>query len=212
MRGLIKVISLIVRRPDLSREEFADHYEVVHAPLALPFLKDLRGYTRNHVRELISGSPLTFDCASEFWYADQAAVERTLRFMASPQSQPLREDELKFMDKPRNVFFSVVEKLVLGDATAFGEKDACKFMVFQGTDTGAETTDSERDLDQQIQGMVGLMRCVQNRPLDSAAFGRITEFWFRNHEVGQQALCSGDIGAGAGSIVSVREVETRCGG
>ncbi len=212
MRSLIKVVSLIVRRPDLSRERFADHYETVHAPLALAFLEDLHGYTRNHVRELIAGSPTFFDCASEFWYADRAAVARTMQFMASPLSQPLRDDESTFMDKPRNTFFSVAETLVRGDPSIFGDKDACKFMVFQRAPSGTGDADVEEDLDKEIQGMAGLVRCVRNRSLAPAAFACVTELWFRNCEAGERALRRCDIDLRADSVVSVREVETHCGG
>lgn len=210
MRNLIKIISLIVRKSELSRAQFAEHYEQIHVPLALQSLDDFRGYTRNHLGELIVGAPASFDCASEFWYADQLAIERTMKFMASAESQPLRDDELSFMDKPRNTFFPVAETLIVGDPTTFGEAGAYKFMAFLDFTFDGEIDDFARRIETQIQGMTGLLRCVQNRSLGRAVFGCIAEFWFRDRESGDKAMGQLNTGARRNTVVFVREIETRC--
>jgi len=45
---MIKAISFLTRKPGISREEFARHYEEVHAPLALNHFPFKR-YARNYV-------------------------------------------------------------------------------------------------------------------------------------------------------------------
>jgi hypothetical protein len=210
MRNLIKVISLIVRKSELSREQFAEHYEQIHVPLALRSLDGFRGYTRNYLGELIVGAPATFDCASEFWYADRAAIDRTMKFMASAESQALHDDELSFMDRPRNTFFPVAETLILGDPTRFGEAGAYKFMAFLDFTLDGEIDDFERRIETQIQRMTGLLRCVQNRSLGQAVFGCIAEFWFRDREFGEKAMVQLNTGAKRNTVVSVREIETQC--
>ena len=37
---------MLVRRPDITRQQFRDHYEETHAPLALPLMKALPEGTR----------------------------------------------------------------------------------------------------------------------------------------------------------------------
>ena len=90
MRDLIKAIALIKRRPDISREQFAKHYEDVHAPLALRYFRDWRGYIRNHVVGALRGGEPAFDCISEFWFSDLQGVKDTVEFTASAAAQPLR--------------------------------------------------------------------------------------------------------------------------
>ncbi len=111
---MLKVIALIRRRADLSRAEFRRHYEEIHAPLALRHLDQLSGYVRNHVTAELDGGPAGFDCLTEFWYADRAALQSVLAYMGSPAAEPIRRDELTFMAREENVILSVEERLVLG--------------------------------------------------------------------------------------------------
>lgn len=88
---MYKNVSAIVRRPDLTREQFRDHYEQSHAPLAeriFPFSR----YVRNHV---LSPGKCGFDVLSEFWFADPAAIAAALE---GPHGAAVRRDELQFMD------------------------------------------------------------------------------------------------------------------
>ncbi len=64
---MIKVMLLVSRRPDISREEFRDHYERIHAPLAAQHLPHLVRYVRNYVIDEFAG-PVDCDCVTEFWY------------------------------------------------------------------------------------------------------------------------------------------------
>ncbi len=106
----MKIISLIVRRPDLDRGAFAQHYDQRHAVLALRLLPvPFAAYRRNHV---VWPDDSPFDCLSEFCFADADAAERIFEFLASDAGQPLHEDEARFMDRPRNAFYVVGEEVV----------------------------------------------------------------------------------------------------
>jgi hypothetical protein len=110
----MKTLALIARRTDLSRAEFRDHYEDVHAPLAVrTLLEGTTRYVRNHLREELFGRP-AFDVVSGFWYRDAAAAVEILKRTETPVGEAIRQDELTFMDKPANTFFAVEERVVRG--------------------------------------------------------------------------------------------------
>ena len=102
----MRVLAFIVRRPDVTRDAFREHYEATHVPTALPFLAGITGYVRHHIREALHGTP-RFDCMSAFDYRDEAAVQAVLKRVQSPEAEVLRRDELTFMDVPRNHYFAV---------------------------------------------------------------------------------------------------------
>jgi uncharacterized protein (TIGR02118 family) len=105
---LIRVLAFIRRRADVSRDAFRCHYEEVHVPTALPTLGGVVHYVRQHIREEIFGAP-GFDCMTSFEYRDAAAVRAAFERIEGPQGDAIRRDELRFMDKPANVFFAVEE-------------------------------------------------------------------------------------------------------
>lgn len=110
----MKTLALIARRPDLSRSEFRDHYEDVHAPLAVrTLLEGTTRYVRNHLREELFGRP-AFDVVSGFWYRDAVAAVEIMKRTETPVGEAIRQDELTFMDKPANTFFAVEERAVCG--------------------------------------------------------------------------------------------------
>jgi hypothetical protein len=102
----VRVLAFIVRRPDLTRDAFREHYEDIHVPTALPFLTGITGYVRHHLRETLHGTP-TFDCMSAFDYRDEAAVQAVMKRIQSPEAEGLHDDERTFMDVARNHYFAV---------------------------------------------------------------------------------------------------------
>jgi hypothetical protein len=110
----VKTLALIARRPDLERAEFRDHYEQVHAPLAVrTLLEGTTRYVRHHLRDALFGEP-AFDVVTGFWYRDAAAAAEIMRRTGTPAGDAIRRDELTFMDKPANTFFAVTERVVCG--------------------------------------------------------------------------------------------------
>src|SRR5262245_46715140 len=64
---MIKIMLLVSRRPDVSREAFRRYYEEHHAPLAAAHLPFLVRYVRNYVVDEFR-SDLDCDCVTEFWF------------------------------------------------------------------------------------------------------------------------------------------------
>lgn len=104
---MIRTLSMLVRRPDITREQFHAHYEDTHAPLALPMMKGLVHYVRNHIVDTLGGEDPFFDTLSEFGYESLDVLDDNIDMLYSERGAELRADELTFMDKPRNHFFSV---------------------------------------------------------------------------------------------------------
>ena len=105
---MLKTFALIVRRADVSRDEFRRHYEETHSPLALPLLEGLVRYVKYHLVADLHGKA-DFDVISGFWYVDGEAAAKTVSRVAAPEGEAIRRDEQTFMDTDRNTFFPVTE-------------------------------------------------------------------------------------------------------
>jgi hypothetical protein len=177
----MKTLALIVRRPDLTRDEFRDHYEDVHAPLAVrTLLEGTTRYVRNHLREELFGRP-TFDVVSAFWYRDAAAAVGVMRRTETPAGDAIRRDELTFMDKLANTFFAVTERPVLGEERTQAALAAIALVRRPAGEDVKRFVDAyERD---QLPRLLDATRapawCLQNRALrageDEPAFDAVTQ-------------------------------------
>ena len=105
-------LALIVRRPDVSRREFRDHYEHTHAPLAPPYMHGLRRYLRNHVQRALDGVEPGFDVLTQFSFESVEAAAGMQAVLASEEGQLIRADEATFMDQPSNTFFAISDPQV----------------------------------------------------------------------------------------------------
>ena len=71
---MLKVMLMMKRKPGLSLEEFIDHYERVHVPLALTNARNLVHYERHYLhpgRFVPFGDELVepdYDVITELWY------------------------------------------------------------------------------------------------------------------------------------------------
>lgn len=107
LSAMLKTVAFLARRADVDRAAFRDHYESVHAPLALPHMRGLVRYARNHVVASLAGSDPDFDCTTEFWWRDASAIAAMLARLASDAGDEIRRDEETFMDRSRSAFFAV---------------------------------------------------------------------------------------------------------
>jgi EthD domain len=83
-----KLILCVKRKPGLTQEQFRAHYESTHAPLAWSSLQPwLVRYTRNFLKPLPGQDEPPWDCVTEFWFTDRAALEAA---MAWTRSNPAR--------------------------------------------------------------------------------------------------------------------------
>ena len=90
-----KVVALISKRPDISREDFIRYYESSHAPLAKRLLPMVGRYTRSFLPE---GHGADFDVVTEIWFRDEAAYAAFRARMADPVViAAIRADEANFL-------------------------------------------------------------------------------------------------------------------
>jgi uncharacterized protein (TIGR02118 family) len=103
---LIKTVTLLTRRPDLSPEQFQEHWRDVHGPLVWK-LPGVRRYVQS-VPVHIPGHNPPYDGMAEVWYEDLDA----LRNAASSQAcKDLLADEVNFMGPAteESIFYIVEE-------------------------------------------------------------------------------------------------------
>ena len=105
---MVKIIMLIKRRPDLTREEFMDYYDNKHVPLMHKILS--RGaaiHRRNFVipnvadigaaDNIDSSAANEYDVICEVFYEDRETAESVMRDFEDPEIRRLcEEDEAKF--------------------------------------------------------------------------------------------------------------------
>jgi len=110
---MIKSISLLTRRPELTHDQFMKHWVEVHAPLALA-VPGLRRYVQNHIegertRPDIPATAVEIDGVAELWFDDQASLEAAAR---TPEMKALHADGAKFIGRIKS--YVVEEKFIIG--------------------------------------------------------------------------------------------------
>jgi len=98
---VVKVIALLERKPDLSVEEFLEHWQTVHTAY-IRELPGIRRYRQNHA--LRHRSPWPYDGAAEVWFDSVGDVARAF---SSPAADAMREDEGRFIG---NITWFLVEE------------------------------------------------------------------------------------------------------
>ena len=125
-----KTLSVKTRRADLSAAEFRRHYEGRHVPLGLGFRERFGWvrYARNYV-VAVRGGEATFDCLTEFWHADAAALAGTRAFARSPEFRVLDEDDRRFLDTGCRLAFEVEERLLAGPPRGVAREGARRLAI-----------------------------------------------------------------------------------
>jgi hypothetical protein len=117
---MLKVMTLFLKRPDLTRRQFRDYYEGHHVAMGLAANKyfGFTKYVRNHVIGAIPSPPARplreFDCFSEYTFRDVDAAVEAQKFMLTPGGKALAEDELNFLDMSDHPSFGSNEILIAG--------------------------------------------------------------------------------------------------
>lgn len=114
---MYKVIHLIKRKPHLTHEQFREHFERSHAPMALKFCGHLfKDYRRNYVNVVYGGDdsrkpvnnygPMEWDwdLLSEWIVGSEEDLNAIYAIMESPEYRHyFLEDEDRFIDRMMNV-------------------------------------------------------------------------------------------------------------
>jgi uncharacterized protein (TIGR02118 family) len=96
---MIKIMLLVSRKAGVSPEEFREHYETIHAPLAAKHLPYLARYVRNYAVDRFGGD-VGWDCVTEFWF-DYPGPWREARtkILSQDMLDLFAADEEQFMDR-----------------------------------------------------------------------------------------------------------------
>ena len=113
---MVKLVLLLKRRAGMSVEDFRKYYETTHSALGKKLLPTAVRYQRRYL-QAIGASPgyeatgETYDCITEVWFADQAAMEAGLAVAAEPEAAALlANDEEKLFDRSKIRFYVVDEE------------------------------------------------------------------------------------------------------
>ncbi len=117
---MVKFVGLMRRKPGMTRAEFVNYWQNVHAPLAMG-VKEFGRFVRKYVQNIpieaaasvpdLPGSP-GFDGVAELWFDD---IDDATKAFAEPRYlEVIRADELKFLDLPNCVVLVVREVQLIG--------------------------------------------------------------------------------------------------
>jgi hypothetical protein len=113
----VKIIFFLKRKPGTTSESFRAHYESSHVKLAQKYIGHLLlNYKRNYPQfatlnpsNVPAGTQpppydIGYDCITEMWVKDPAALEEVSRIFNDPVINPvLVADELKFLQRDATV-------------------------------------------------------------------------------------------------------------
>ena len=103
---MIKVLAIIHKRPDMSREEFVRYWREVHAPLASG-MDGVRRYVINPTLEPFAPGAAAFDGVAELWFDDAVGARRAF---ASPVGIATIQDLAKFA-QPEKTQIVIAEEI-----------------------------------------------------------------------------------------------------
>jgi len=109
---MIKMMSLLFKKPGLTDEKFKSYWRGKHGVLAGKIIPGLRKYTQNHFMKL-PGWKYEGDGFAELWFDDLEAVNKYLAWRQTPAAQPLLEDENNFLDRSKTVRYVVEEHFII---------------------------------------------------------------------------------------------------
>ena len=105
---MIKVVAVLYKRADMSREEFVRYWREVHAPLA-EGMKGVRRYVISPTLEAFAMGEPSFDGVAELWFGDAAAARAAF---ASPAGVATTQDVAMFA-QPEKLQVVIAEEIAV---------------------------------------------------------------------------------------------------
>ena len=102
---MIKVVTLLTRKPGMSREAFIEHYETHHRKIGEKYLSGFAvKYQRRYLQSARfrgqEGATLPFDVLMEIWYPDQDTLDAALAVLSTDEAQAeIIADEVHLFDR-----------------------------------------------------------------------------------------------------------------
>ena len=109
-----KLIALIRKQPQLSRQAFKEYYEAHHAPLVASLLPMISRYTRSYLPDEPEmperEGRADFDVLTELWFKDETDLEAFWDRIRMPEViAAIRADEANFLISDATVMYRVEE-------------------------------------------------------------------------------------------------------
>jgi uncharacterized protein (TIGR02118 family) len=116
---MIKLIAAVKKRPDMSAEEFHEHWRTHHAQLVKDnpaALRYVRKYVQSHTMlEEYERGEVAYDGTAELWF--DTLQDKDAFFSDPDYLKSVRPDESRFADMTRTVFFVTEEERVFDNTT-----------------------------------------------------------------------------------------------
>ena len=102
---MIKVVTLLTRKPGMSREAFIEHYETHHRKIGEKYLS---GFAVKYQRRYLQSACFRgqealmppFDVLMEIWYPDQDTLNGALAVLSTDEAQAeIMADEERLFDR-----------------------------------------------------------------------------------------------------------------
>ncbi|MEL0138427.1 MAG: EthD domain-containing protein [Halieaceae bacterium] len=112
---MIKVVTLLSKKPGMTREAFIDHYETHHRKIGEKYLS---GYAVKYFRRYLTpaeagayaGAALPFDVLMEIWFPDQSTMDEAMTALMTEEAQAeIVADEERLFDRSKIKSFTVEE-------------------------------------------------------------------------------------------------------
>lgn len=109
---MIKSISLLTRKPELTHDEFVQHWVNVHAPLAHAVPR-LKRYVQSHIvgertRSDITTLDVEIDGIAELWYE---SLDDLHHAMSTPEAKRLHDDGATFIGRIKT--YTIEERVII---------------------------------------------------------------------------------------------------
>jgi uncharacterized protein (TIGR02118 family) len=109
---MIKVLSLLTRKDELSHDDFVRHWFDIHGPLALA-VPGIRRYVQSHItgtrtRPDVPEADVDADGIAELWYDDMDSFQRAA---ATPEMKRLTDDGALFIGRIKT--YVIEERLII---------------------------------------------------------------------------------------------------
>jgi uncharacterized protein (TIGR02118 family) len=214
---VVKIFALDPKRPDLTVEQFHEHWRGPHAELALK-IKTQRRYVQNHRLpvEVPGLAPCPYEGIAEVWFDDYAAAAS---LATDPDyTEHARLDEPNFVDMEGLVFFPTGERVMLGGPPIERDTPLVKLLLLVRRKPGLSPEEFDRHW-RELHGPLmvaahpGLRRYVQCPTLPEAyaggdpAYDGVGELWWDDLETFRRswgaAAADGQLRRIAGSFVDM---------
>lgn len=90
---MVKIISCLKRRAELTHDEFVRHWHATHGPVVRELMPGLRRYVQNPT-VTVKSRTWAWDGVAELWFDDVVAVRAAF---SSPGWERIKQDEEHFI-------------------------------------------------------------------------------------------------------------------